>query len=236
MAAQDEQKRFVMQSSRMAIEAGLSHILRQVTTLEEAIWKEPGLAFDLAKVLVESVCKSLLTNIGISFAHDEDLPKLYKLVTTNMPLLPMGASSEIAARESVKKALGGMASALVAICELRNAYGFASHGSASERTAMESAEALLAAQAADAIVGFLYANHIRDRQPAAPVPAYGDYPDFNSHVDYENSLVSIFDLEYLPSEVLFYVDRAAYDDRLVGFNSAVIEHMESGEEGEDNLG
>ena len=82
-----------------------------------------------------------------------------------MPLLPISASSD-AARESVKKVLGGLTSALVAICELRNAHGFAFHGSAAERSAMESIEAMLAAQAAAAIVGFLYSDHTRDRTPA----------------------------------------------------------------------
>jgi hypothetical protein len=230
MADHNEQSRFVMQSSRTAIASGLNHISRHVTALEDAIWREPGLAFDLAKVLVESVCKTLLSDLGVAFADDEDLPKLYKLVTTNMPLLPMAASSETAARESLKRALGGMSSALVGICELRNAYGFASHGSATERAAMESAEALLAAQAADAIVGFLYANHIRNRRPtSAPIPSYGDNTGFDSYVDSSNEIIRIFDLEYQPSEVLFYVDRSAYDDQLSDFNAAVIENMQAGE-------
>ena len=218
-----------MQSCRSAIASGLDHIARHVSALEDAISREPGLAFDLSKVLVESVCKKLLTDIGIPFTDDDDLPKLYKTVTTNVPLLPTSASSEAAARESVKRALGGLTSTLVGICELRNAYGFASHGSAGERSAMESTEAMLVAQAADAIVGFLYSNHIRDRTPTiSTMAAYGDSPGFNQYVDNANGIVAIFDLQYQPSEVLFYVDRSAYDDQLTGFSAAVLEHMQSG--------
>jgi hypothetical protein len=179
----------------------------------------------------------LLTDLGIPFADDEDLPKLYKAVTTNIPLLPTSASSEVAARESVKRALGGLTSTLVAICELRNAYGFASHGSAAERSAMESTEAMLAAQAADTIVGFLYSNHIRDRTPAiAAVIGYGDNLGFNQYVDSANAIVQIFDLQYQPSEVLFYVDRSAYDDQLTGFTAAVIENMQLGVDDEQPEG
>jgi hypothetical protein len=128
-----------------------------------------------------------------------------------------------------KRALGGLTSTLVGICELRNAYGFASHGSAAERSAMESTEAMLVAQAADAIVGFLYSNHMRDRTSTiATVISYGDNPGFNQYIDNANGIVEIFDLQYQPSEVLFYVDRSAYDDQLTGFTAAVIEHMQLG--------
>lgn len=209
--------------------SGLVHISRQVTALEDAIWSEPGLAFDLAKVLVESVCKTLLSELGIAFAADEDLPKLYKLVTSNIPLLPTAASSEVSARDSVKRALGGMSTALVAVCELRNAYGFASHGSDVERAALESTEALLVAQSADAIIGFLYANHIRSRkEPTPPPPTYQDLWPLNRYIDDQNDVVKIFNLEYQPSEVLFYVDREAYNDQLANFRAAVIEHVQSG--------
>ena len=229
--------RFQMQGARTAIASGLVHISRQVTALEEAIHSEPGLAFDLAKVLVESVCKTLLTDLGISFAVDEDLPKLYRLVTSNIPLLPTAASAEVSARESVKRALGGMSAALGAICELRNAYGFASHGSDVERVTLESTEALLAAQSADAIIGFLYANHVRLRkEPTPPAPTYQDLSTFNRYIDDQNEIVRVFDLEYQPSEVLFYVDREAYNDQLAGFAAVVVENMQSGVIEDDNEG
>ena len=103
MAELAPQVRFSMQSCRSAIASGLDHISRHVSALEDAISREPGLAFDLSKVLVESVCKKLLTDLGIPFADDDELPKLYKVVTTNVPILPTSASSEAAARESVKR-------------------------------------------------------------------------------------------------------------------------------------
>jgi hypothetical protein len=96
--------------------------------------------------------------------------------------------------------------------------GFASHGSGGPRPAMESVQALLAAQAADAIVGFLYRIH---RQVRAPVQAsqlvFDDNEAFNGYVDEANAVVRIFDLEYRPSEVLFSCDQQAYRDLLSGF-------------------
>ena len=83
---------------------------------------------------------------------------------------------------------------------------------------MESVQALLAAQAADAIVGFLHRVH---RQERGPVPSarldYDDNGDFNTYVDESNEQVRIFDLGYRASEVLFAVDHEAYRDLLANF-------------------
>jgi len=80
---------------------------------------------------------------------------------------------------------------------------------------MESVQALLAAQAADTIVGFIHRVH---RQERAPIPSqrleFGDNEDFNVYVDEANGQVKIFELAYRPSEVLFAVDHEAYRDLL----------------------
>jgi hypothetical protein len=84
---------------------------------------------------------------------------------------------------------------------------------------MESVQALLAAQAADAIVGFLHRVHCQERDavPSARVE-YKDNDAFNAYVDGANEQVKIFDLIYLPSEVLFAVDQEAYRDLLAGYS------------------
>lgn len=83
---------------------------------------------------------------------------------------------------------------------------------------MESAQALLAAQAADAIVGFLHRVH---RQERGPLPnarlEYDRNEAFNTYVDEGNEEVRVFDLTYRPSEVLFAVDHEAYCDLLAGY-------------------
>lgn len=218
MTHQPEKRRFEMLGARTAIAAGVEHIQRQVHALEDAVWEQPGLAFDLAKALVESVCKTILDERKIEYSRTDDLPKLYRAVSNILPLLPPNASGEAKARESLKKAMGGLNTSLQGICELRNALGFTSHGASTAHGDMESTQALLAAQSADAIIGFLYSNHTRERQPLTVLrPQYGDNAEFDEYVDSSCSLVTIFDLEYQPSEVLFYVDREAYLERMQGF-------------------
>jgi len=220
MADPLDRLRFEMLGARTAIASGLAHIQRQVSALEDAIWKQPALAFDLAKALVESVCKIILDEREVEYSKADDLPKLYRSVSTILPLLPPNASAESKARESLKKAMGGLSTSLIGICELRNSLGFTSHGSSVIHADMESTQALLAAQSADAIIGFLYSNHIRERKINSARPAqYGDHGEFDEYIDSSFPTVNIFDLEYQPSEVLFYVDRDAYMERMQGFSS-----------------
>lgn len=209
---------FTMFSARAAMTAGMSHIEVQIKAIERAVIENPGLAFDLAKTVVESACKTILSERKIEFESNSDLPKLFKTVTLNLPMLPVAASSEAEARKSLAQTLNGLHTALQGVCELRNAYGFAAHGSEGPRPMMESVQALLAAQAADAIVGFLHRIHRQDRATLPGVRLqYKDNANFNEYVDDTNAIVKIFALEYQPSEVLFSIDQEAYRDLLADF-------------------
>ena len=209
---------FLMHGARAAMVAGLSHIEEQVKGIERAVIENPGLAFDLAKTLVESACRAILAERKIAFAADDDMPRLFKTVTTNLPMLPIAASREAEARKSLLRTLAGLHTALQGVCELRNAWGFASHGAEGPRPGMESVQALLAAQAADAIVGFLHRVHRQERTDLPnPRREYDDNGDFNAYVDEVNGEVRIFHLIYRPSEVLFAVDQDAYRDLLSNY-------------------
>ncbi len=59
----------------------------------------------------------------------------------------------------------------------------------------QSVQALLAAQAADAIVGFLHRVHQQDRNALPKIRLeYDDNQDFNGYVDEANEQVQIFGL------------------------------------------
>jgi Abortive infection C-terminus len=217
---------FVMHGARTAMAGGLSHIEEQVKGIERAVTENPGLAFDLAKTVVESACRTILTERKIAFGLDDDLPRLFKNVTMNLPLLPVAASSEAEARKSLAQTLNGLHTALQGVCELRNAYGFASHGADGMRPVMEGVQALLAAQAADAIVGFLHRVHRQERRsPPSMRIEYEESGDFNFYIDETNEQVLIFDLTYRPSEVLFMVDQEAYRDLLASYKSEDIDSI-----------
>lgn len=210
---------FVMQSARAAVAGGMLHIEEQVKALESAVAQNTGLAFDLAKTLVESACKTIIKERGSVFDKDDDLPKLFKTVSFCVPFLPVALAADAGARKSLQQTLNGLNTALQGICELRNAFGFASHGSDGPRPVMEGIQALLVAQAADAIIGFLYRVHRQDlSRPKTVQLEYDNNPDFNEWLDEQCEPVRILSLPpYRPSDVLFNVDQEAYRDRLADY-------------------
>jgi len=221
MAASPTESVFVMHGARAAVAGGMLHIEAQVKALEQAVVGNTGLAFDLAKTLIESACKTILTERGGTFDKDDDLPKLFKAASQRLPFLPVSLAADAAARKSLLQTLGGLSTAVQGVCELRNAFGFASHGSDSPRPAMEGIQALLAAQAADSIIGFLCRVHRQDlsRPRTAPLE-YNDHLTFNEWIDDQCEPVQILSLPaYQPSEVLFSVDQEAYRDLLANYKS-----------------
>ena len=191
---------FVMHGARDAIASGLGHIEQQVASIELAVAENPGLAFDLAKTLIESVCRTVLGERHIAYSEDDDLPKLFKIASQNLPFLPPTASGESEVRESLKRTLGGLSTAIQGICELRNQCGFASHGSGAPRPPMESVQALLAAEAADTIVGFFHRVHRQDLTPTVtPRALFAESSAFNESIDDLHGMIRIYEAEFRPS-------------------------------------
>ncbi len=210
---------FVMHGARDAVAEGLTHIEEQVEALERAVEEKPGLAFDLAKTLVESVCRAILGERAIAYGSADDLPKLFKMVSNQLPFLPATATDAAETRKSLKQTLNGLHTAIQGICELRNQCGFASHGSGTPRPAMEPAQALLAAEAADTIVGFLHRVHRQDHAPAVGAPLhYEANASFNDAVDEAHGSIQIYEAEFRPSEVLFQMEPETYRVYLAEFD------------------
>lgn len=211
---------FAMHGAREAMTGGLAHIEEQVTAIERAIAENPGLAFDLAKTLIESVCRTVLNERSISHSETDDLPQLFRAVTTSIPFMPAGASGAVKVRQSLAQTISGLHTAVHGICELRNQCGFASHGSGAPRPAMEAVQALLAAQAADTIVGFLHRVHRQDRTPPpSPRALYEGNSAFNEFVDEANDIVRIYGIEFQPSEVLYAMEPETYRVHLAEFET-----------------
>jgi len=210
---------FIMHGARDALAAGLLQIDEQVQSIEQAVVDNPALAFDLARTLVESVCRTILTDRKITFSKDDDLPRLFRAASTCLPFLPPTASGEAEVRDSLTRTLSGLSTAIYGICELRNRCGFASHGSEKPRPAMESAQALMAAGAADTIVGFLHRVHRQDQTPpSSPQALYEKNSVFNDWVDEQQGPIRIFETEFRASEVLFQMEPESYRIYLAEFD------------------
>lgn len=217
--AASAQHPFVMHGARDAMAGGLAHIEEQVKGIEQAVVENPGLAFDLAKTLVESTCRSVLGERSVAHAATDDLPKLFKTATQNLPFLPVTASDAAEVRRSLTQTLAGLNTAIQGICELRNQCGFASHGAGEPRPVMEAVQALLAAEAADAIVGFLHRVHRQDRTSPPPTgPGFDENSSFNEHIDEASGPIRVFEVEFRASEILFRMEPETYRIYLAEFD------------------
>lgn len=101
----DQQSPFVMNGTRSAISQGLRHVEAQVDAIEGAVSENPGLAFDLAKTLIESTCRTILRERDRPYAEDDDLQKLFRMVRDNLPILPFQESQETAVRQSITQTI-----------------------------------------------------------------------------------------------------------------------------------
>ena len=209
---------------------GLAHIEKQVERIEQAVVENPGLAFDLARTLIESTCRTVLEERSVAYAAADDLPQLFRSATRYLPFLPATASDAVEVRNSLGRTLGGLNTAIQGICELRNRCGFASHGSGDPRPVMEAVQALLAAEAADSIVGFLHRVHRQDRTPSLG-PTFENNGAFNDHVDESCGPVTIFDVELRPSEILFQMEPESYRIYLAEFDVGNAEASSPADEG-----
>ena len=223
---------FQMAHAREVVSRGWTHIERQVTATEIAVRDEPTHAFDLARALIESTCRTILTERQVSYNRDDDLPNLFRLIRRNLPFLPPESSHEATARQSLEQTLSGLQSAIQGICELRNQYGFSAHGHETAPPRMEKTQAILVAGAADVIIGFLYGVHIQANttEITASPSLYELNQDFNNFIDESHEICAVLDVAFWPSEVLFQMEPETYRLRLAEF----IAGAESPEEMDDD--
>lgn len=212
--------KFQMAGCRGAILSGpvAESIEQQIRAIENALDSVPDFAFDLSKTLVESVCKTVLADIGQPADPNWDCPRIVKETTNRLSLLPRDHPDPGRARESVEKTIRGLLQTIQGLCELRNQHGMASHGRDAHASRMDLRQAMLAAQAADTIVSFLYRIH-RDalsQTPGARV-YYEDHSDFNQDFDEKAGPIRLGNLVLQASRVLFHADREAYKAALNEF-------------------
>lgn len=211
--------RFQMTGIRAAlIDGPIAAIEQQIAAIENALENVPDFAFDLSKTLVESVCKTILVDLGQQVGQALDLPKLVKETGKQLQILPRDHPTSAKAKSSLTKIVNGLDTAIHGLCELRSNYGMSSHGRDAFGPRLGLRHATLAAQAADTIVSFLYRIH-HDALAQAPGVRvyYEDHTDFNEAFDDDNEMVQLAGLELKPSEVLFNVDRKAYKAALSDF-------------------
>lgn len=110
---------------------------------------DPEAAITTARTLVETTCKFILDNLGITYKDDIELPKLYKLTADNLNLAPDQHTEQI-----FKQILGGCQTVVEGLGALRNKLSD-SHGKKATQTKPTARHAELAVNLAGTMTTFL---------------------------------------------------------------------------------
>ncbi len=138
--------------------ADASYVNAQITRMESAVDNDPGLAIGTAKELVETVCKTILEDRGITLDGNLELPKLVKQTAAELKLTPSDIPDEVKASDSIKRLLKNLADITYGVAELRNSYG-TGHGKNAKSRGLSSRHAKLAVGAASTLAIFLIETH-----------------------------------------------------------------------------
>jgi hypothetical protein len=119
---------------------------------------DPEGAITLARTLLEDVCKIIITEMGISFSEDDDLPRLYRKIAALLQLAPDQHAEQI-----FKQMLGSVQQIIEGLSGIRNKLSDA-HSTGPLRARATSRHAKLAVNLAGTMATFLAETFIERTQ------------------------------------------------------------------------
>lgn len=149
--------------AREALTADLGYVAQQITRMEASLPDDPALAIGTAKELVETCCKTILTERGCEIGRKDDLPLLVKNTLKELQLTPVDIPEAAKAAELIKRLLSNLGTVAQGIAELRNLYG-TGHGKEGRARGLAARHAKLCVGAASTLSVFLMETHLDRRQ------------------------------------------------------------------------
>lgn len=134
------------------------YVAQQLTRMETAKATDPDLAIGTAKEFIETVCRTILAELGVSLPSDDDLPGLVRLTVKSLPVVPEGVQASTDAEKLVLTFINNLASTGRSLAELRNRFG-TGHGKVAGHSGLGAAHARLAVGVSATVGVFLYEVH-----------------------------------------------------------------------------
>ena len=186
---------------------------------EKAVVDESPITFELSKSLIDTTCKTILSDKGIKIESKWDTPQLFKTTQEQINFIPPEHPNPQKFRSGMGYILNGLQTAVQGFCELRNTDGIIAHGQDGYRPIFFfSYQVQFVARAADAIVHFLFNAHRRNNMGSrAKRIYYEDYPQFNDYTDDLHSGTVVFEQFFSASKILYDSDKdhIAYREKLI---------------------
>lgn len=130
-----------------------THFQEYTSRIKDSIDTDPGLAIGSAKELLESTLKTILTEMGIGFDKNDDVPKLLKETQKALELVPSNVDDAKKGADIIKVLLSNLGQVAIKTSELRNLYG-TGHGKV-KSNGLNSRHARLAVGSAVTLCTFL---------------------------------------------------------------------------------
>lgn len=99
------------------------YVSDKITLMFDTVSKNTDVAIGTAKELLETTCKSILKQKGITIDNNWTLPRLVKETHNNLDFTPKNVADAEKAKTSILQILGGISSVVQGVSELRNSYG-----------------------------------------------------------------------------------------------------------------
>lgn len=146
--------RAVLRARNVADSLDAGWMAKEIERLENGIDRDPALAIGTAKELVETCCKTILTNRGVAFSKSDDLGDLTKKLTKELQLVPEGVSEEAKGAENIRLILRNLTQLANNLAQLRGLYG-TGHGRDGNHRGLQPRHARLAVASAVAFIDFV---------------------------------------------------------------------------------
>lgn len=194
-------------------------IREQVEALEDAMPDRPGVVVSFCRTIIETTCKTILTDRKVVIDDAWEAPKLISEALKYLNLGPDGSGGvDARLRTGAESLVRGVTQLVQGIVEIRNAHGSAAHGADAYSPLLDARYAEILARATDAVVGLLFKTHLSSakRDPLERF-RYGDHDDFDEFIDNVFGPFEVMEVELTASEALFRTDFLAYRTALIQF-------------------
>jgi hypothetical protein len=134
------------------------HLAEQIRRLEASVESDPSLAIGTAKELIETCCKTILAERGVTISVTPDVPTLTKATLKELKLVPEGVPDSTRGADIIKRLLSNLGTIGNGLAELRGLYG-TGHGKHGNASGLGVRHAKLAVGAAATLAMFLFETH-----------------------------------------------------------------------------
>lgn len=135
-----------------------NHLAEQIRRMEDSVETDPSLAIGTAKELIETCCKTILSERGQEISGTPDIPTLTKATLKELNLVPEGVPNGARGADVIKRLLSNLSTIGQGLAELRGLYG-TGHGQHGSTTGLTTRHAKLAVGAASTLAVFLFETH-----------------------------------------------------------------------------